>query len=82
VRDWEPPIALFTGDRGLAATARLIREAASILEPGGLLAVEVDSRRAPLAAELAHADARYRDVAVRLDLTGRARILLATRTDG
>jgi methylase of polypeptide subunit release factors len=50
-----------------------------VLEPGGLLALEVDSRRASLAAELALADGRYRNVAVRLDLTGRERILVARR---
>jgi methylase of polypeptide subunit release factors len=63
----------------MAATAYIIREAAAVLEPEGLLALEVDSRRASLAAELALADGRYRDVAVRLDLTGRERILLARR---
>ena len=82
VRDWEPPTALFSAEGGMAATARIVRDAAAVLEPGGLLALEVDSRRAALAAELAMADGRYRDVSVRLDLTGRERILLATRNDG
>lgn len=81
VRDWEPPTALFSGDSGMAATARIVRDSAELLEPGGLLALEVDARRASLAAELALADGRYRDVAVRLDLAGRERILLATRVD-
>ncbi|HEX6965815.1 MAG TPA: peptide chain release factor N(5)-glutamine methyltransferase [Gemmatimonadaceae bacterium] len=79
VRDWEPPIALFSGEEGMAATARIIRDAAEVLESGGLLALEVDSRRASLAAELAMADGRYTRVSVRLDLAGRERILLATR---
>jgi release factor glutamine methyltransferase len=82
VRDWEPAVALFSADGGMAATARLIRGAAALLEPGGVLALEVDARRASLAAELALADGRYREIAVRLDLAGRERILLATRTDG
>jgi release factor glutamine methyltransferase len=81
VRDWEPPIALFSGAEGMAATAELVRGAAAVLEPGGLLALELDSRRASLAAELALADGRYHDVTVRLDLAGRERILLARRTD-
>lgn len=79
VRNWEPPVALFSGREGMAATAELIRDAALVLEPGGLLALEVDSRRASLAAELALADGRYREVSVRLDLAGRERILLARR---
>ena len=79
VRDWEPPTALFAGDTGMKETAYIIRGAPRVLEPGGLLALEVDSRRASLAAELALADGRYRNVAVRLDLTGRERILVARR---
>jgi len=79
VRDWEPPIALFSGGDGMGATAAIIRGAAELLEPGGFLAIEVDSRRAALGAELAMADGRYGEVSVRLDLAGRERILLATR---
>jgi release factor glutamine methyltransferase len=79
VRDWEPMTALFSGDTGMKETAYIIRGAPRVLEPGGLLALEVDSRRASLAAELALADGRYRNVSVRLDLTGRERILLARR---
>jgi len=81
VRDWEPPVALYSGETGMAATAAIVAAAPDVLEPGGLLALEVDARRASLAAELALADGRYRDVAVRLDLAGRERILLARRGD-
>lgn len=80
VRDWEPPLALFSSREGMLATEAIIRHAPDVLESDGLLALEVDSRRASLAAELALADGRYRDVSVRLDLTGRERILLARRT--
>jgi release factor glutamine methyltransferase len=79
VRDWEPVVALYTGAGGMAATAEIIRGAPAILEHGGLLALEVDSRRAAVAAEMALADGQYSDVTVRLDLAGRERILLARR---
>ncbi|MDQ6828050.1 MAG: peptide chain release factor N(5)-glutamine methyltransferase [Gemmatimonadota bacterium] len=79
VRDWEPPIALFSGADGMSITARIIRQAADVLERGGLLALELDSRRASAAAELALGCGMYTDVSVRLDLAGRERILLATR---
>jgi release factor glutamine methyltransferase len=82
VRDWEPGVALFAPDSGMRDIAYIIRGAPAVLELGGLLALEVDSRRASLAAELALADGRYRDVSVRLDLTGRERILLARRGEG
>jgi release factor glutamine methyltransferase len=77
VRDWEPSVALLAGDNGMAVIADIIGGAADILETGGLLALEVDSRRAGLAAELAAATSRYRDISILKDLTGRERFVLA-----
>jgi release factor glutamine methyltransferase len=82
VRDWEPPLALYSGREGMAHVAALVTEAAPVLEPGGWLLLEVDARRASLAAELVAADGRYEDVGVRLDLTGRERFVLARRRAG
>ena len=82
VRDWEPPIALYAGDGGMAVTAALARAAADVLEPGGLLAIEIDCRRGAACAELLRAQGCYHDVRVRPDLTGRDRVLTATRQDG
>ena len=82
VRDWEPPLALLSGDGGLAATRAIVRDAATVLEPGGLLAFEVDTRRASLVAEAVATHGAYRDVAVHLDLTGRERFVLARRMKG
>lgn len=79
VRDWEPALALYSGSDGMDATRTIIRGAAGLLQPGGILALEVDTRRAMLAAELVATDVRYCDVAVRLDLTGRERFVLARR---
>jgi release factor glutamine methyltransferase len=81
VRDWEPAVALFSGNDGMAATAQLVREAADVLEPGGLLAIEVDMRRASLAAELVSRECRFDSVRVELDLTGRERFVLARRQE-
>lgn len=81
VRDWEPCVALLSGPRGMSATSAIIRGAARHLHPGGLLALELDARRAVVAAELAMATGSYEDVSVRLDLAGRERILLARRTN-
>jgi release factor glutamine methyltransferase len=79
VRDWEPAVALYSGASGMTATARLVREATDILEPGGLLALEVDMRRASLAAELVSREQRFHHIRVELDLTGRERFVLATK---
>ena len=79
VRDWEPPLALLSGDEGLATTRIIVRDAPSVLESGGLLALEVDTRRASLVAESIASNGSYRDVAVHLDLTGRERFVFARR---
>ncbi len=78
VRDWEPPVALFSADEGMAAIRALLAGAPRVLERGGHVMLEVDARRASLAAECAATNPRYRDVAVRLDLAGRERFVVAT----
>jgi release factor glutamine methyltransferase len=79
VIEWEPHLALFSDDNGLAATAEIICGAAGVLEMGGLLALEVDTRRALRVAEMIKADGRYDSVVVRPDLTRRDRFVLARR---
>ncbi|HZJ01472.1 MAG TPA: peptide chain release factor N(5)-glutamine methyltransferase [Gemmatimonadaceae bacterium] len=79
VRDWEPPLALFSGHNGMNASAGIVRDSVSILEPGGILALEVDERRASLVAELMMQNGAYADIGVRLDLAGRERFVFATR---
>ena len=79
VRDWEPPLALFSAHDGMAATTAIVRGAATILVAGGLLALEVDTRRASVVAECVATDGRYQAVRVALDLAGRERFVLARR---
>jgi release factor glutamine methyltransferase len=81
VRDWEPAVALFSGNDGLRATAQLVREAADVLAPGGLLALEVDVRRSSLVAELVSRERRFHAIRMELDLTGRERFVLARRQE-
>jgi release factor glutamine methyltransferase len=81
VRDWEPALALFSEDDGMAAIRDIVRDAADLLEPGGLLAMEIDARRAGRARTCAETDTRYRDVEIRTDLTGRERFLVARRKE-
>ena len=52
-------MALYSGADGWPATARLVRQAADVLVPDGLFAIEVDARRASLAAELVAASAAF-----------------------
>lgn len=79
VRDWEPPLALLSGHDGMSATAGIVREGCRNLVSGGLLALEVDERRASLVAEMIMRHGAYADVGVVLDLTGRERFVFASR---
>lgn len=77
VRDWEPAVALFGGQDGMDVIRRIIREAHAVLEPGGWLVMEVDSRRADIVAAALSKYDSYTDIDVRLDLAGRPRFVLA-----
>ena len=76
VRDFEPREALVSGVDGLDATRALLAGAAACLVPQGLLAVEIDERRAEPVRALALGYGWER-VAVHDDLFGRPRFLLA-----
>jgi release factor glutamine methyltransferase len=76
VRDFEPLVALDGGPDGLTPTRRLAAAARGALAGGGLLALEVDSRRARETAALVR-DAGFVDVAVRNDLFERPRYVTA-----
>jgi release factor glutamine methyltransferase len=80
VRDYEPRLALDGGVDGLDVTRALIERAAEHLAPGGLLALEVDARRAQQTAALATAS-YFTNVEVRADLFGRPRYVLGRRPE-
>ena len=76
VGQFEPRDALVSGPDGLAATRALLVGGRGVLEPGGLLALEVDERRAQRVARLAR-ELAWSRVKVYDDLFGRARYVLA-----
>ena len=79
VRDWEPVQSLFSAGAGLLETRRIIAGAPALLCSGGLLALEVDSRRALLVTELVASNGAFRAIELHQDLMGRDRFVLATR---
>lgn len=79
VRDYEPREALVSGVEGLDATRALFVGAAPLLEPGGLLALEIDERRADAIRSLARE--YHWAVEVHDDLFGRPRYALAIKED-
>jgi release factor glutamine methyltransferase len=76
VANYEPPIALFGGQRGTELIERLFAEARPLLAPGGELAVELDEEEqaAPMAA-LARQLYRGADVSVCRDAGGYDRVV-------
>ena len=81
VRDWEPHLALFSADNGMRAIRDILRGAPEVLEPGGVLVMELDAGRASATVAEATTDARWRSVELRHDLTGRERFLVARRQE-
>jgi release factor glutamine methyltransferase len=75
VRAFEPRLALVSGADGLDATRALIAGAAAQLEPGGLLALEIDERRAATVYDVARACGWDR-IRIEHDLFGRPRYAL------
>src|SRR5689334_7961752 len=75
----EPRDALVSGADGLDATRALFAGAAALLEPGGLLALEIDERRG--AAVRALGKSHGWRVAIHADLFGRPRYALSIKEE-
>lgn len=81
VRLFEPRAALVGGRDGLAVTRALLAGGRALLRPDGLIALEIDERRAAETAKLARAHG-WSHVVVHEDLFGRPRFLLAHASRG
>jgi release factor glutamine methyltransferase len=81
VRDFEPRMALDGGPDGLDPFRVLFADAAAVMVAGGLLALELDSRRAEPTLALAR-EAGWADARIEPDVFGRPRYLLATNVRG
>jgi release factor glutamine methyltransferase len=80
VRDFEPRAALVSGADGLDATRAILKGAAVLLEAGGILALEIDERRADAVRAAARA-AGWRRIDVHNDLFGRPRYAVVHKED-
>lgn len=74
VRRWEPAVALFAEDDGLAFIRRVATDAPRVLKPRGTLVLEVGIGQA--AAVSAMLQGRF-DVRIRLDYAGVERVVIA-----
>jgi release factor glutamine methyltransferase len=78
VRSFEPKLALVGGVDGLEPTRVLLSQAARYLTSGGLLALELDSRRAHATQDVARS-AGWSNARLEADVFGQARYLIATK---
>lgn len=81
VRDFEPRRALVSAEGGMAHIRSLLEDVPRVLVDGGLLALEIDARRADAALRLAEGG-HWKEPVVLDDLFGRPRYLLATTREG
>lgn len=81
VRDHDPSPALWGGDDGLDTIKHVVRRAAALLKPGGLLVIEHDDTHGDKVPALLASSAHWSDIADHDDLTGRARFATATRKE-
>ncbi len=78
VRAWEPALALYANDGGLADVLTIAVGAAEWLRPGGWLVLEIGSGQGAAVVALLTA-AGFTDVEIRNDLAGHDRIAIARK---
>ena len=76
VRDYEPEVALYGGEDGLAFYSRLVPEAERLLAHGGWLVLEIGATQAVAVSGMLGA---WKNVETRTDLAGLPRVILAQR---
>jgi release factor glutamine methyltransferase len=81
VADFEPREALVSGVDGLDATREIFAGARTLLEPGGLLAIEIDERRVDAVRDIAIASG-WENISIHNDLFGYPRYAMARMTSG
>jgi release factor glutamine methyltransferase len=79
VRDFEPALALFSGEDGLDVIRALLPQARAALKPSGALVMEIGAGQADAVSGLI-AGAGLQLVAVRPDLQGIPRVVVAVRS--
>ncbi|MFZ1363170.1 MAG: peptide chain release factor N(5)-glutamine methyltransferase [Candidatus Nanopelagicales bacterium] len=84
VRDYDPEVALYGGEDGLDIVRDIVRTAADLLHPGGVLLIEHGDEQGDAGGELGvphavRAHGAFAQVEDHLDLTGRPRVTVAKR---
>jgi release factor glutamine methyltransferase len=79
VVDYEPHEALFAREHGLAVIRRLARSAVKLLEPGGLLALEIGEGQGDRVGRVLEGAGHWVAIRIERDLAGKDRYALARR---
>ncbi|HUP88114.1 MAG TPA: hypothetical protein VM100_02065, partial [Longimicrobiales bacterium] len=79
VNDYEPHMALFAGEDGLAVINRLIAQSLDRLTAHALLALEIGHDQAAVVRDMLEATKQYENIEIVKDLAKRDRIITATR---
>ncbi len=79
VRDYEPEIALFSGEDGLDAIRNILAEAGEYLEEGGLFLMEIGEEQAEEVLKIASETRSFSSLSIEKDLAGLDRYLKARK---
>ncbi|MCL4157893.1 UNVERIFIED_CONTAM: hypothetical protein GTU68_054654 [Idotea baltica] len=77
VKDHEPHVALFGGEKGTELIEKLIVQSKSMLLPGGALIFETSPINIDRCVELVRAQPEYKSVSVEKDFSGHQRVVIA-----
>lgn len=81
VRDYDPTLALYSGDDGLDVIRAIAAEARSWLRPGGFLAMEHADVQGEAVPDVVRAAGGFAEVSDHRDLAGRPRVTTAVRLE-
>lgn len=77
VREYDPALALFAENEGLAAYEAIVKQAPHILEPGGVLLFEIGYTQGKAVKEMIEQTFPMSEVAILQDINGKDRIVRA-----
>lgn len=77
VKNYDPSLALFAEEEGLAAYRQIVEQAKQVAVPGALLALEIGSSQGSQVMQIVKNSFPFAEVEVRRDINGRERMVFA-----
>ena len=82
IKDFEPKLALESGEDGLSHIRKILDEAPGFLKPGGWLMLEMDHLQTDTAARIIKSINEYTVAQVVKDYSNRNRVVITRRKEG